>query len=37
VRLEVEPVVVRALRLLLREGHPVAYWSIHELELRADD
>jgi hypothetical protein len=37
VRLELEPVVVRALRLLLTEGDPVAYWSIHELELYADD
>ena len=33
VRLDVEPVVVRALRLVLSQGHPVANWSIHELEL----
>ena len=33
VRLDVEPAVVRALRVVLAEGHPVADWSIHELEL----
>jgi hypothetical protein len=37
VRLEVEPVTVRTLRLVLLDGHPVADWSIHELEIRADD
>ena len=37
VRLDVEPIVVRALRLVLAEGHPVADWSIHELELYVSD
>ena len=37
VRLDVEPIPVRALRVVLSEGHPVADWSIHELELYASD
>jgi hypothetical protein len=37
VRLEVEPVVVRALRLVLTESDPVFYWSIHDLEIHGDD
>jgi hypothetical protein len=37
VRLEVEPVVVRAFRLVLPEGDAVADWSIHELEVDVDD
>jgi hypothetical protein len=37
VRLEVDPIAVHALRLVLLDGHPVADWSIHELEIRADD
>ena len=37
VRLDMEGVTARAVRLVLSEGHPEAPWSIHELELRASD
>jgi hypothetical protein len=37
VRVDLEAVTARALRLVLPEGHPEAAWSIHELELRASD
>ena len=37
VRLDMEGVTARAVRLVLSEGHPEATWSIHELELRASD
>jgi hypothetical protein len=37
VRLDVDPVVVRAVRLVLREGHPVADWSIHEIEIHVSE
>jgi hypothetical protein len=36
-RLEIEPVTARALRLVLPDGHPAAGWSIHELEIHATD
>jgi hypothetical protein len=37
VRIDLEPVTVRVLRLVLSEGDPVASWSIHELEIHAGE
>ena len=37
VRLDMEGVTARSVRLVLSEGHPEAAWSIHELELSASD